>query len=88
MKNSRIGIMVGALLCILAWAVAGWAWMSHWEWMRTGAYARNSFPMNQFARDATVAAAALTAATLAFSLWMSRYRARQSSESGSSGSGI
>ena len=79
MKKARIAMTLGALLSVLAWACAAWAWKSHHEWMRTGAYARNSFPMNQLARDATLAAAGLSTATIALAVWT----ARRGSENGS-----
>ena len=72
MNGRKIFITVGVLLCILAWASAGSAWMTPLEWKRTGVYARNSLPMNRVARDAAVGAACLTALTASLTIWTGR----------------
>ena len=58
-RSRRNGVMfwytlvISFLFCAIPTGVAVYAWMTHWEWQRTGAYAGNSFPMNKFASDAT-----------------------------------
>ena len=59
----RLALSVSFLFCAIPTGVAAYAWVTHWHWQRTGAYARNSFPMNKFASDATWVAIASVAIT-------------------------
>lgn len=48
-----LALVFSFLFCAIPTGVAVYAWFTHWDWQRTGAYANNSFPMNKFASDAT-----------------------------------
>lgn len=42
-----------AAACVSSLCVAAYAWHTHFQWLRTGAYSHNSFPMGAFAVDAS-----------------------------------
>lgn len=46
-------IAFSVVACVGPTGLAIYAWITHLTWLRTGAYARNSFPMGAFARDMT-----------------------------------
>jgi hypothetical protein len=46
-------VALSAVACIAPAALAIYAWVTHFAWLRSGAYARNSFPMGAFALEMT-----------------------------------
>jgi len=60
MFNSRartvaksVAAVFSLAFCIVPAGATIWAWNRHFEWVKNGDYARNSFPMEQFAIDMT-----------------------------------
>lgn len=78
-----VALMVGGAL----WFCAAWAWMTHGVWLWNGDHARNSFPMGQFARDATGAAAIWAGLSAVIAYWLSRRAVRQDPSMGETGAG-
>ena len=72
-----LAVTVSFLACAGPAGVAAYAWVTHWHWQRTGAYARNSFPMHKFASDATwVTIACVTTTTCCWGVWALMNRKR------------
>jgi hypothetical protein len=47
----KIGIVATLFICGGLALLTAYAWFTHFEWERTGAYLRNSFPMGEVAKD-------------------------------------
>lgn len=72
-----------AVGCSVPTTLAIYAWRTHWDWLATGAYAHNSFPMNAFAVETTWIAAIvdlLAVTAWAGVLWRVRIARRQAAK--------
>jgi hypothetical protein len=47
----KIAIGLSLAVCLLPAGLSAMAWWTHGEWLRTGAYHRNSFPVGGAAED-------------------------------------
>ena len=73
-----LALAASFLFCAVPAGVAVYAWVTHWHWQHTGAYARNSFPMNKLASDATSVAIGCVAVTVCvWVAWTITIRKRQ-----------
>jgi hypothetical protein len=48
-----VAVALSIVACLAPTALAIFAWITHLAWLRSGAYDRNSFPMDAFAKDLT-----------------------------------
>lgn len=72
-----LAVAVSFMVCTAPTGIAVYAWLTHWHWQRTGAYSRNSFPMNKFASDATwVAVASIAIVGCGWGMWAVMNRKR------------
>ena len=76
-----LAIVFSVAVCVAPVILAFHAWITHFAWLRSGAYERNSFPMKAFAREMTwVSAGCIFAVALAWSIkiwWRLRAVARE-----------
>lgn len=75
-----LAIAFCVVVCVAPTSLAVYAWVTHFVWLRSGAYARNSFPMGAFAREMTwMSAGCVLAVAIAWSIavwWLRRSAAR------------
>lgn len=75
-----LDIALSVVICVVPTSLAVHAWVTHFAWLRSGAYARNSFPMGAFAREMTwVSAGCILAVGIAWFIaacWARRSTAR------------
>ena len=76
-----LALAVSFFVCAIPAGIAANAWLTHWHWQQTGAYSRNSFPMNDLASDATWVTIGCVAATLCgWAVWAIRTRLRSAKD--------